>query len=481
MRITSDNIRGFLAAAGRLNWSINSLIVYQAGEAVFEGSRWPYALDQLHSTHSATKAFTGTAVGLAVGDGLLSLEEKVVDFFGGVAARRLNDASPNLLAMTVGDLLTMRTGHAQGISGGRWRLLAGSWVEDFLAQDVENRPGERFEYSSANSHMLSAIVQKRVGAPISEYLAERLFLPLGIGNFVWDCDPEGISTGGNGLKLSPRDLLKWGVLYLQNGEWNGQQIVPRDWVAQTGIARSTWSVEFEAGHDVFDDRPRSMGYGYQVYSGPYGSFSASGMFGQKCVVYPQHEAVVAINAAIPHHEDSQFIHLIDEYLIPGETRVATNVSGEGTGIEMASAPGTLPVLGELSLPAARFATSPNVDQVDWIEIDTGENGVQLRIADHRGIHTVVAGLGAWVRSRTSLTTSMLHHSYQEDSALLEAGAMVSRDGTVVLKCYFVETPFAEDITLTFQGETLTLTRSVNINDGPTARPPVVARLVSRKT
>lgn len=480
MRITADNIRGFLAAADRLNWPINSLIVHQAGEVVFEGSRWPYTLDQLHSTHSATKAFTGTAVGLAVGDGVLSLEEKVVDFFGDVATPRLSEVSANLLAMTVGDLLTMRTGHAQGISGGRWRLLAGSWVGDFLQQDVENRPGERFEYSSANSHMLSAIVQRRVGVPISEYIAQRLFLPLDIGNFVWDCDPEGISTGGNGLKLSPRDLLKWGVLYLQHGEWSGQQIVPRDWVAQTVIARSTWSVELEAGHDVFDNRPRSLGYGYQVYSGPDGSFSASGMFGQKCVVYPQHEAVVAINAAIPHHEDSQFIHLIDEYLMPGAPPVAT-VRGDRADIEMASAPEPLGVLGELSLPAARFAAAPNVDQVDWIEIDAGENGVQLTIADNRGVHAVVAGLGTWVRSRTSLTTSTLHHSYQEDSALLEAGAMVSRDGTVVLKCYFAETPFVEDITLTFQGETLTLTRSVNINDGPTTRPPVVARLVSRKS
>jgi hypothetical protein len=269
-------------------------------------------------------------------------------------------------------------------------------------------------------------------------------------------------------------------LYLQHGEWNGRQIVPHDWVAQTGIARSVWTVELGSGHDIFDDRLRSLGYGYQVYCGPFGSFSASGMFGQKCVVYPQHEAVVAINAAIPHHEDSQFIHLIDEYLIPGVSPLATSRGGRA-GAAMASAPEALPVRRELLLPAARFAAAPNVDQVDWIEIDTGEQAVRLRIADHRGVHTVVAGLGAWLRSRTSLTTSMLHHSYQEESALLEAGVAVISDETVVVKCFFVETPFAEDIILTFQGETLTFVRSVNINDGATTRPPIIARMVSAKT
>ncbi len=386
------------------------------------------------------------------------------------------DASPNLSLITVHDLLTMRSGHSKGISGGRWRLLAGSWIEDYLAQDVENRPGEQFEYSSANSHMLSAIVQRRVGMPISQYLAERLFQPIGINNFDWDHDPEGISTGGNGLKLSPRDLLKWGVVYLQGGAWNGQQIVSRNWVTETCIPRSAWAVEFDAGHKEFDQRPRNQGYGYQVYTGPNGSFSASGMFGQKCVVYPHINAVVAINAAIPHHEDSQFIHLIDECLVPGEAPSPGTSQCHGSRA-IKSAPPTLPMAHSLPVQSKRFVAEPNADQVSWVEVDVREDTLHLRIADHRGVHTVVAGLGEWVRSRTSLTTSTLHHSYQEESALLEAGATVPCPGTIVLKCYFIETPFFEDISLSYQQNgTLTIERSVNINDGPTTRPPVRARM-----
>mgnify|MGYP000010481271 CR=1 FL=1 len=175
------------------------------------------------------------AIGLLVDDGVLSLDAKVVDFFPGQCPTPI---SQHLAAMTVRDLLTMRTGHRQGISGGAWRGRSESWVRLFLNEPVEDPPGQRFIYSSASSFMLSAIVSVVSGQTAFELCNARIFQPMGMGRIDWDLAPGGYNTGGNGLSCSTEDLLKFGVLHLQQGSWEGQQLLSREWVAEAATIDS---------------------------------------------------------------------------------------------------------------------------------------------------------------------------------------------------------------------------------------------------
>ena len=139
--------------------------------------------------------------------------------------------------MTLRHLLTMTSGHGRGISGGAWRKLETSWVADFLRQPLEHAPGEVFVYDSACSYVLSAIVQKVTGRTCHDLLRRRVFDPLGLTPGIrWDLSPEGINSGGNGLWCTSRDLLSLGILHLQDGRWQGRQVLSRDWVrAATGM------------------------------------------------------------------------------------------------------------------------------------------------------------------------------------------------------------------------------------------------------
>jgi len=205
--VHAGRIRRFLNELERRSLTLHSLLLYRSGRVATEQYWWPYRADRPHMTHSATKSFTGTAVGFALAEGRLRLDEKVVSFFPDQVPAT---ASRWLRAMTVGDLLTMRTGHPVGLSGKTWRLIDTSWVAEFLGAEVADPPGQRFTYSSATSHMLSAIVARATGESVAEYLRPRLFEPLGFQAHSWEADPEGNSSGGNGLSLRSVDLPQVG-------------------------------------------------------------------------------------------------------------------------------------------------------------------------------------------------------------------------------------------------------------------------------
>ena len=250
-KIEQRDIDAFLGKAARLDLPINSLIVFQDGETRFEDYWWPHHRNILHTTHSATKSFTGTAVGFALFEGLLNLDDQVVSFFPDLAPAQ---PSEHLRAMTVRDLLMMRTGHEFGLSGGEWRLLRSSWVSAFLATEVAREPGHTFIYSSAASHMLSAIVQRVSGRTVLDYLQTRFFGPLGVTDLVWDTDPDGITSGGNGLKLRTGDFVKWGIVHLQAGCWRDRQVIPKGW---TDVATTPHVQDVVASH--FDGKKYQRG------------------------------------------------------------------------------------------------------------------------------------------------------------------------------------------------------------------------------
>lgn len=250
--------------------------------------RW--APDEPHQLYSASKSYTSIAVGMAVGEGLLSVSDKVISFF---PDKLPDEVSPELAAMSVRDLLTMASGHAKPVM--EWPAGQGpeddaDWVRFFLAAKLDRAPGQSFVYESACTFMLSAIIQKLTGAKLLDYLMPRLFTPLGLERPVWDENPQGINLGGTGLHLRTADMLPFGQLLLQRGMWNGRRLVSADWIDEATSFQISTAGLFPGVPD------KEMGYGYQFWLGRNGIYRASGMRAQGCVVIPHLDAVVTYNA-----------------------------------------------------------------------------------------------------------------------------------------------------------------------------------------
>ncbi|WP_247510188.1 serine hydrolase [Bradyrhizobium sp. 157] len=220
--------------------SFDSLLIVRHGKIVLDAYYAPYAADIPHITNSATKAVIGTLMAIASKDGLLdSTDRRMLDFF---ADRSVANVDERKKAITVQSLLDMTSGidWEESLSGRPVSMIAmersPDWIKFILDRQMSSAPRDIFNYNSGNSHLLSAIITKLTGLNASDYAKARLFGPLGISTWNWRRDPQGISTGGYGLALLPRDMAKIGYLYLRHGEWEGKPLVPRGWVERTSDA-----------------------------------------------------------------------------------------------------------------------------------------------------------------------------------------------------------------------------------------------------
>ncbi len=282
--VSSQGIASFVEAVDKIH-TLHSFMILRHGHVIAEGWWKPEAADKPHILWSLSKSFDSTAVGLAIAEGKLSLEDPVLKFFPSEAPA---DPSENLQAMKVRDLLTMSCGHDV-----ETKIPDNApTVKEFLALPVPHVPGTHFQYNTYGSYMLSAIVTKVTGQTELEFLQPRLFEPLGIENPKWDASPEGPSLGGYGLYLCTGDIAKFGQLYLQKGEWKGKQLLPVEWVEQ---ATRKQVPNDKAGHSK-TGVDWQQGYGFQFWRCTHGAFRGDGRAGQLCLVIPEQDLVVAITA-----------------------------------------------------------------------------------------------------------------------------------------------------------------------------------------
>lgn len=279
--VPSQAIREFIETANRKIDTLHSFMLVRHGHVIAEGWWKPESAEKPHVLHSLSKSFCSTAVGLAVAEGKLSVDDLVLKFFPDEAPAK---PSEMLKQMRVRDLLTMSTGHETEPKF----TATEPWVNCFLAHPVPHKPGTHFRYNSPATYMQSAIVQKVTGQTVLEYLKPRLFKPLGIENPTWMTSPQGISTGGWGLMVRTEDIAKFGQLYAQKGMWNGKQLVPSAWIEQATAK------QVSNGSDPARDW--DQGYGFQFWRCRHGAYRGDGAFGQFCIVLPEQDAVVVITA-----------------------------------------------------------------------------------------------------------------------------------------------------------------------------------------
>ena len=266
------------------------------GKVICECNFAPYPKGMWHITHSMCKSITGMAIGMLIEEEKLKLDENIYDIFPDHTNAFSKIFRP---VITVENLLTMTSGVTFNESG----IVSGNdWLGSFLNASVNGKPGTEFQYNSLNTYVLSAIVTKRTGETLTEYLTPRLFGPLGITKYYWETCPKGITKGGWGLFLCAEDMAKLGQLYLQRGKWNGQQLVSEYWI-EISTAR-----HLKTQNDTY-------GYGYQLWMEQRpGSFEYNGMLGQNVIIYPDMDMVLVTNAGNKEmFQDCIMLNIIRKY------------------------------------------------------------------------------------------------------------------------------------------------------------------------
>ena len=262
---------------------IHHLMVLRHGKVIAEAHPAPYRADDLHTLFSVSKTFTAIAVGMAVDENRLRVSDRVATFFPDKLPPQV---TPELARLTVHDLLVMHSGITPD---GRIRNNSDDWVAAFLARDID--PQAPYQYDSMCTFVLAAIVQRVTGTTLLSYLQERLFTPLGITQVDWESSPDGINTGGWGLRLQAESQAKFAQFILNRGMWNGRQLVSEQWIDLMCAKH----IDPKPVTTPPDDG--NQGYGYQIWMCKMpGALRADGAFAQYIVMVPRLDLAVVINS-----------------------------------------------------------------------------------------------------------------------------------------------------------------------------------------
>ncbi|HEX8631722.1 MAG TPA: serine hydrolase, partial [Catenuloplanes sp.] len=264
----------------------HSIMVVRHGHVVAEGWSAPYSAERPHLLYSLTKSFTSVAVGLAVADGLLSLDDRVVDVLPDHVPVDISEQGRRL---TVHHLLSMTTGHREDSLAEAWQLEPDDLVKGFLRVPFPEAEGTRHTYDNPTTYILARMVERVTGRGLPALLDERLFEPMGVEHAEWDRLASGAVFGFHGLHLTTEAVAAFGELLLRGGLWGDRQLVPRDWVRLA----TRKHIDVPQAEDGSRDADSARGYGYQFWMSRHGYYG-DGAFGQHCVVVPSLDLVVAV-------------------------------------------------------------------------------------------------------------------------------------------------------------------------------------------
>lgn len=364
---------------------IHSLLVIRNGYLVLEAYRHPYTADTVHQINSATKSFVSALLGIAQAQGYIkSLDEPMLDYF---SDRTIQNLDADKQAITINNLLTMSSGLDWSMANleiptAGEMMNSPDWVQYVLDRPIAHKPGEFHTYNSGGSHLLAVIVAQATGENLLDYAKINLFEPLGITSEWWETDPQGNYVGGRGLNLTPRDMARFGYLFLNKGLWDGKQIVPADFVTQ--------SVQKQ----IDPHYPIADGYGYQWWIDSRGYYMASGAGGQDIIVDPAHNLVVVTTANIAGEQEFRTRETIfqDNILtaVRSDDPLPENPDGAATLAASIDAlahpqPQAIPPLPETANQVSDvvYSLAPNSDNYDSVQLTfiDGTDTAQLKMGN----------------------------------------------------------------------------------------------------
>jgi CubicO group peptidase (beta-lactamase class C family) len=463
--ISSTAISNFLNAVKEQGLELHSLMLVRHGQVVAEGWWQPYSSDKVHLLYSVSKSFTATAIGFAIDEGLLSADDLVTSLFPNDLPEKMSEP---LAAMRVRHLLSMATGHVEDTL--ERTAKSDNWVKGFLSLPPEQAPGSVFCYNNGATFMLSAIIQKLTGMKLLEYLRPRLFEPLGITKMRWDENPRGLNLGFSGFHTTTEAVAKFGQLYLQNGMWQGKQLLSEQWVKTA--TREHIPCASPSGEDVPDWQ---QGYGYQFWMCQHGCYRADGAFGQYCVVMPKQDAVLAITSAVQTMQD--VLDLTWEHLLPAmtDTPLADNATNQRSLSNQLANLTISPVKGENASPILEAVSeqtyqleSTTEENLHTITLHFREQDCLLKFTDHKQEHQIICAYNQWLSGTTTFYTPV--NNFHTRPAKIEASGAWTDPNTFTVEIIYSESPHCLTVSCHFDGNNLTLKRHWNVSFGPLELP-----------
>lgn len=454
--ISSAVIQNFLRAAEKSGQEFHGFMIVKNEHVVSEGWWSPFAPELKHTLYSLSKSFTSTAVGMCVADGLLTVESPVLSFFPEYAPAKVSD---NLAAMKVKHLLTMNTGHDEKPMGAMQKAEDGKWSRVFFETEIVHEPGSHFLYNTGATYILAAIVQKLVGRTVHDFLSERLFKPLNMEGADWEISPEGVTVAGYGLRIRTEDIAKLGQLYLLKGEWNGEQLLPAEWVEEATKKQT----ESQTG-----DNDWAQGYGYQFWrcKPAPGFYRGDGAFGQYCIVIPQYNTVIAINSESPDMQAT--MNVVWDSLLPGLQNEGALEADEATQKSLAAD------LEKLALPPLELTSEgPLASQITGKQFKLGENErgaesitfnfenniCKVSLKGGEKNQTITCGMGQWLTEGNDQGIVYSLFVIPERMGVISkvaACAAWQDDHTLLIKMKYIENIHGDLWTCHFQDDKVTV-------------------------
>jgi len=458
--VSSRAILNWVDAVEREVDALHSFVLVRHGKIIAEGWWTPYEKSRPHMLYSLSKSFTSTAVGLAVDEGKLSLDDKVVSFFPDKIPAHPGE---NLTRMRVRDLLCMGSGNHNDTLKPMREDPAGDWVRIFLAQPVEHEPGTYFRYNTGATYMLSAIVQKTTGQKVLDYLTPRLFQPLDIQNATWETNAQGINTGGYGLKVKTRDIAALGQLYLQKGRWNGKRLLSEEWV---NLATSK-----QIGNGDRPDSDWSQGYGFQFWRCRHHAFRGDGAFGQYCLVMPDQDSVLAITSGLGNMQ--QVLDLVWTLLLPAMTpaSVPPDEAAQALLAQKLRSLTLRPVRADFpqtdisGVIGKAYVFSENELGLKSLSLNRDGKGVFFKMNNAHGEQRIDLGYGQWIKGGMIFEKALIKPlgGANGRQAIAASGAWAASD-LYKAQIYFYETPYRLTMACRFNKEgSLSLDLEYNVS------------------
>lgn len=401
--VSSAGITDFMNGVDTSGVELHSFMFIRHGKVIAEGWWEPYGAGSKHIMYSASKTFTATAIGLAVSEKRLKLDDKVVSFFPASVPDTLHEY---MKAMTVKDLLMMATGQDAEPRRGQ----NDDWIRAFLLKDPVDEPGTVFRYNNTATFMLSAIVQQVTGETLYDYLRPRIFLPLGMKGIDWDLSPQGINLGMIGLRLHTEDMAKFGQLLLQNGSWNGRQLIAEEWVAEA----TTKHIDSHGGNEKMAPETNDwvQGYCYQMWRCRNNGIRLDGLAGQFVLILPDYDAVIALTANARNTQKE--LDLVWSYLLPAiknngaieeDPANFKAMTDKAASLYINPSPGKSsesPVAARISGKSIEMQES--LSGIKELVLNFENDHCLITFTRESGSQSIKAGVNYWGHAETSLTS-----------------------------------------------------------------------------
>jgi len=460
--VSSQSILNFINAVENSHHELHSLMFLRHGKVIAEGWWDPYKPELKHTMYSLSKSFTSTAIGFAVSENLLTVNDKVISFFPDDLPENVSE---NLAKLEVRHLLTMSVG--QDPEPTFSIITTEDWVKEFLATPIVHEPGTKFLYNTAATYMLSAIITKVTGENVIDYLKPRLFEPLAITGEDWEVGPKGINTGGWGLRLRTEDLAKFGQLYLQNGIWNGKQVLPEGWVKEATTKKIDQNPD--ATSEELASNDWLQGYGYKFWRSRHNSFRGDGAYGQYILVFPEEDAVIIITAETQNMQNE--LDLVFDYLLPGikdEKLAKDNTTLEQLQQKLTSLKLSPPDVKDISVAENKYNGKTFVFEGQYpakVSFNLENGSLAATLFSSKGNSEIINfGSGKWALGETNIPVTSLLPLPNDNILKLApfkiAGAFSCPDeNSLELSLRYIESPHTEYYLFKTDGEKVSLERS----------------------